>query len=88
MEKTIWKYPLKMGRTVLTVPEVFEPVRIAMQDGKPCLWAVVLPEETTKEFVVGMSGTGHGVPLSAGYLGSVSDGPFEWHFWAEKKGGA
>lgn len=86
MNKTIWKYAFA-GKTRVTfeMPIGSEPVRVATQGDDICIWAVVSPETEEKELrKFYISGTGHGVAMKDRYIGSATQGPFEWHIWEKQ----
>jgi hypothetical protein len=82
--KTIWKFPLEVGLTHLAMPLRSEIIHLAVQDGQPCLWAVVEPDapRVTRSFVT--AGTGHPVGQEIGLGNHVGtylllDGRFVGH---------
>lgn len=77
IDKRVWKFPIKHG---VEMPERAEILRVGLQNGEPFLWALVCSaweKKETRNFEI--FGTGHAIPLSAGYIGGYSEGPFEWH---------
>jgi hypothetical protein len=85
--KTVWKYQLDKSvgiPTVLDMPAGSSVLRVAFQGFDLCLWACVIPGKpiVVREFFI--SGTGHAVPMTAEYIDSVSQPPFEWHVWEKK----
>lgn len=84
--KTVWKYELKLiERQALMVPTIFEPLRLGKQGENICLWSLVILEDPQWKIGILCIGTGRPVPMNAKYIGSISDGPFEWHFWQESR---
>lgn len=79
--KTIWKYQLSLSKNTFTMDALGEPCRVAMQDGIVTMWAIVNPKAPQVERNFFCSGTGHDVSDTAKYVGSATDGPFEWHVW-------
>jgi hypothetical protein len=60
-ELRIYKYPLEFrgsSYTVVEMPAGAVVLKLAMQDGKETLWAIVDPEADTVEYSVMYSGTG------------------------------
>jgi hypothetical protein len=58
--KTIWKFPLQViDSQVVSMPRGAKPLTVQVQDGKPCLWAIVDPEAAKEDRVVEIHGTGH-----------------------------
>ena len=83
MSKTIWKFPFPISDFVREVKiPGFMPCHVAMQDGVPTLWAEVSPgSDTTRDFNFQWFGTGHDIPGSAMYVGTVQDGAFVFHLY-------
>lgn len=83
MNKTIWKYKIDTeSRKCISMPISAEVIRVGIQNHTVCIWAVVLPEQKdVQNRLFYFSGTGHPVPLADKYIGSCTDGPFEWHVW-------
>lgn len=61
--KTIWKFELKMSSSErVQMPKGAEILCVQTQYGKPCLWALVNPEEKEKVFrIIETCGTGHDI---------------------------
>ena len=61
MSRTIWKFPLGEVNDLLTlsVPKGAELLTMQVQNGEPCIWALVDPSapKVTRAFAV--RGTGH-----------------------------
>ncbi len=58
--KAIFKYELTLGRTAVEMPRGATVLSVQMQNGNPCLWAMVDTDVVltdTREFVC--FGTGH-----------------------------
>lgn len=81
--KTIWKFPLRLvnGGQMVSAPPPFAIVRFAMQDGRPCAWAIVNDDLPPKTHGVAIVGTGHECPDDAAYRGSCEDRAFIWHLF-------
>lgn len=84
MSTVIYKYPLKLGATTLTMPLVADILCVQIQNHLICLWAEVADPDgpsKSREFVV--LGTGHDIPERAGtsrmYIGTVQHNEFVWH---------
>lgn len=88
MTKTIWKYVFDMEKGHLQkfgMSPGGNVVRVAMQNGSICIWVCLVPDEfkiKVRQFY--FTGTGHKVPLQDAYIGSCTDGPFEWHVWEHR----
>lgn len=85
MSTAVWKFSLQriIGPQKLEMPEAAAILHASMQNGTPCIWAIVNPNapKVDRHFVV--KGTGHsleGVGYGS-YVGTVFDGPFVWHIF-------
>jgi len=67
-KQTIWKYPLEFQDVqTIRMPIGAEILTVQIQDGKPCLWAVVDVDDkvlTEPRFII-MYGTGHSMEVSS-----------------------
>lgn len=81
--KAIWKYIINNEFVKeLEMPLGASIVRVGLQGPNVCLWAcVLLGDSTTEKRFFYFSGTGHPVALKDCYVGSFTQGPFEWHVW-------
>lgn len=84
MSKRIWKYPIALqDAQFIEMPKGAEILCVQMQDGNPCLWALVLPGETERRKIE-IYGTGHPVSeLELAYIGTYQEGPYVWHVFEE-----
>lgn len=83
--RTIYKYPLLLTDSqILHLPSSAKPLSAQLQGDQLCLWAEVEDEwNPGKEVVISIVGTGHPIPPGAvNYLGTVQQGPFVWHVYA------
>ena len=78
---TIWKFPFAItDRQFVTMPDDAEILRIEVQDGLPCLWAMVDPSKMRLAVMLATYGTGHQLPNDPGeYLGTYQVGGFVGH---------
>lgn len=81
--RTIWKFPIT-DETRLVMPVGARPLKLAIQAGVPCLWALVDPTAPLEERHVRVYGTGHFIEDDdfigdAIYAGSFLDGLFVFH---------
>jgi hypothetical protein len=78
---TVWKFQVAIDDvpTAIEMPELAEVVHVDSQAGGLWLWALVVPDRPSeiRRFVV--HGTGHSVPHSHLYVGTVQMGPLVWH---------
>jgi len=67
MNKTIWKFPLKVtdGQNI-SMPVGSEILTVQTQNEEPCLWALVDPKATTEIRFFEIFGTGHPVGYDMG----------------------
>ena len=87
--KTIWKYPIPVVDSfALTMPPGATVLSVALQYGKPCIWALVdskKKDTETRHFIC--HGTGHPVSPDAGrYVGMfmLLEGRFVGHLFERK----
>ena len=66
----IWKFPLELAdHQKIKAPFNMGPLSVQMQNGVPCLWAIVDPAMGETLHNVWIHGTGHEVdPLVAGHF--------------------
>lgn len=81
--RTIWKHTLAVTDATITIPmpENSVPIRFAMQNGVPCMWALVETESKIVQRTFRVHGTGHEIAVDADYCGSCDDPPFVWHLF-------
>ena len=89
--KTIHKYPLEyVERQTIALPKGCHTLCVQIQDGEPCLWAVVNPKKPKIDCTIIMSGTGaHDAlqfktdPREVRYLGTVQTRGCVWHYFVK-----
>ena len=86
MGKTIWKFELETtDRQEIEIPINAEILTIQTQNGIPCLWALVNPENEKENKMLEIFGTGHPINYGMGvnriYLGSyeINNGTLVFH---------
>lgn len=62
MKKVIWKYEISPDKTSIEIPKDAEILSVQMQNDKPCIWALVNPENKLTEKIIEIYGTGHEIP--------------------------
>ena len=80
--ETIWKYELETtDHQELELPLAAKVLTVQMQNGKPCLWALVDTEEQKAGQSICIFGTGHPVEFVGDYLGTyqLNDGALVFH---------
>ena len=79
----IWKFPLRAETTEIEAP-IDEFLTVQMQDGLPCVWAIVNPDKSPRKYNIFILGTGwecNSIDASK-YIGTVQEGAYVWHcFW-------
>ena len=84
MNKAIWKFELEVtDNQVIEIPIDSEILTAQVQNGKPCLWALVNPTKNKEKRFIEMFGTGHEIDMNVNrnYLGTIQlhDGLFIVH---------
>jgi hypothetical protein len=74
--KTIYKYMVTFGdKTEFSAPSDFKALSLQMQNGVPCIWAIVDTQAEMKTYTVYCLNTGEtmllGMILNSQYLGTV-----------------
>lgn len=81
----VWKFELRIAdRQNVLMPEGWKTVRIEMQRGVVCLWAMVSSSSERRLYEFRCFGTGHSIVGPLGdHVGSVltEDGAFVWHYF-------
>jgi hypothetical protein len=87
MKRTVWKYPLDLldEPQSIHVPDGGQPIHVATQEGRPCIWFDVEPERplSVRRFTV--EGTGHPIRKDAEYIGTchAMNGQLVWHVYED-----
>ena len=70
--KTIWKYPLEVtDEQQILMPTSAQVLSVQLQQGSPCLWALVDPVEPLTLHTFMIHGTGHPCECGASeYIGT------------------
>lgn len=69
--KSIWKFPLPSYPCVIEMPSSAEVLTVQVQDGIPCLWALVEVENDLVRREFRVYGTGGQLPINPGkYIGT------------------
>lgn len=67
MDKTIWKFPLKVAdKQNIIMPIGAEILTVQVQNEEPCLWALVDPEAGMESRHIEIFGTGHTIEYFPG----------------------
>ena len=81
----IWKFPLADNETEIEA-HIIEFLTVQMQNGTPCVWAVVDPGRDPKKYKITILGTGWECEKidTSRYIGTVQAGMCVWHcFWEQ-----
>lgn len=85
---TIWKFPLRITDSQeIKIPDGAQILSVQVQDGQPCIWALL--DETAKTYSrkIGMFGTGHPMPkeFAGKYIGTyqLRNGDVVFHVFEE-----
>jgi hypothetical protein len=82
--RKVWKYEMPDQREfTLDMPDAdICLLHVAVQNGKPVLWAEVETEANKRPQHFLRVGTGGcTIPLTATYVGTYFQGPFVWHLY-------
>lgn len=79
-------FPLQNQRTqTISIQPSAEIIHVGYSpatSGKPGFWAVVNPNEETREFTFHLLSTNSEIPEGTSHLGSYTDTHFLWHLFA------
>lgn len=92
--RVIYKWPLAItDYQEITAPIIEQVLTVQMQNGVPCLWAVVREPDVPPRSVpvaprlgVFVVGTGNPIPdeaEDANYVGTIQQGPLVWHVFVK-----
>ncbi len=60
--RRVYKYPFDVtGHIEIVAPEGMIPLRVLIQHGSPCLWALVDPSKPPRTHHFRLAGTGHDI---------------------------
>lgn len=82
---TVYKYPFDIKDVVIVaMPAGAQVLHIGMQNGTPCLWALVDTDSPIVQRTFYVRGTGHPVQDSLWHVGSflMAGGHLVWHVFA------
>ena len=66
MKKQIWKFEITPYDSAIQMPKFSEILTIQTQNGNPCIWALVYPENEKEERYFEVYGTGHEIHYDIG----------------------
>ena len=83
---SIWKFQFKVDdRVTIDMPAGAKILHVELQNGVPCLWALVdtSAEPEPRKFLI--FGTGHpisgAIAVTAAHVATFQQGPFVWHMF-------
>lgn len=84
--KAIWKFPLNVTDVQpISVPSGAKPLAVQVQNGVPCLWAMVDPHAKKATIFVRTFRTGHDVQDDPGeHVGTYQIGALVFHVFARE----
>lgn len=85
--KTIYKYPLYIvDEQTIPLPKDAVPLSVQIQNGEPCLWAMVDSKAASWPRRVRIFGTGNPVDIEGSwkFVGTVQERIFVWHVFIEE----
>jgi hypothetical protein len=85
MSEVIWKFPIQVGDTWLSIPGTWKALSAQLQDEQLCLWVLVDPLEPPVAVPVRVIGTGwlhdmHGWE----HLSTVQRDGYVWHVFVPR----
>jgi hypothetical protein len=82
--KVVYKYPVPLAdEVVVEIPVFAKILRVDLQFGEPCMWALVDTDEKPSKRRFMWCGTGHSADGVGAYVGTVlvSGGSFVFHLF-------
>ncbi len=84
MNKTIWKFELKITDTQdVKMPSGTKILSVQNQNNKACLWGLLVPNGNNELRTIEIFGTGSIIPYDGGvervFIGTIQDGTLVWH---------
>lgn len=83
----IYKYPFPIGdRFTLALPKGFQILSVQVQNGTPCIWALVKTESPEEIVRFRVFGTGHDITnvKTCIHVGTIQMGSYVWHVFQER----
>jgi hypothetical protein len=81
----VFKYPFNISSTIdVLMPPHAKVLYVDSQDGIPCIWALVDPQEQPKPRRFYMRATGQLVSSNLAWFATFQVAPFVWHVFEEK----
>lgn len=86
LSKEIWKFPINTTDIQsVNMPTGSQILCVQLQNGTPCLWAMVSPHMEPSERIIRVYGTGHPINENVKYIGSyqMNGGMLVFHVFEE-----
>lgn len=89
MKKTIWKFQLEETSVQhIQMPVGHEILSLQMQNGVPCIWALVQPDRPKLPICIEIYGTGHDIlpelpSEKRTFVGTYQTGAFVFHVFTK-----
>ena len=77
--KTIYKYEVRSQDASMKLPKGAEILTVAIQDGRPMMWALVDPENVLVDRFISTVGTGWQVEDNMKYICTYMEEYLVWH---------
>lgn len=78
--RTIYKYELSIvNEQTLEIPGYAKLLDVQMQNGTPCIWALVDTTEAKRSRIIQIFGTGHNTEKAGTYIATFQTGPLVFH---------
>ncbi len=83
--KSIWKFSLTIQDSQkIKIPAGSKILSIQMQNGIPCIWALVNPDDSKRDKTIRIYSTGRRVESHHGdFIGTFQTGPLVFHAFDE-----
>ena len=78
----VWKYKIENSDCTITMPEEARILSLQIQEGHPCIWVLVNPNnpKTKRRFITHVTGSFADIILAIDvFIGTYQDGPFVGH---------
>ena len=85
---SIWKFPIvRTDEQKIEMPVGAKVLSVQMQNGIPCIWAIIDTDARIESRSIAVVGTGNPCwCFTWAFIGTVADGDFMWHVFTEGNG--
>lgn len=82
--KTVYKYEMQYGLTVVHLPKAAIPVFFGLQGGTPMLWVETQKGDEDKHpRIFYLFGTGYDIDDDLSYIGTIQQQGYVWHLYEQ-----